>query len=236
MKDINGFSGQIYAPYQSTIAFEKFLTTRGCFVDETEILDIGTGYGGILHYFKRLHSRVRFLGVDYNQVNIDESNKYLNKSGLTGVAFEYGDWFNLPDRYISRFDGIINVHTLCCFKHIEPAIESLVKLNTRWLAFKSLFYEGPLDVLIHIRDYNRPDIADDNPDGDFNIFSMQKTMKAFEGFGYEVSFEPFYPSAAIPKKPNGERGTYTRITELSEYTQFSGPVHLPWYFICAQKK
>ena len=235
MNHRDAFLHQLQNPYQSTIAFEQFLSKKDCFREGSEVLDIGTGFGGLLHYFKDKHPCLNFHGIDYDEKNIDGANSFLKQKKTEGISFDYGDWFNLPKEYKNRFEGIVSVHTLCCFKKIKKAIEKLTDINPKWVAFKSLFYEGPMDVLIHIRDLESEEIGDDNPDGDFNIFSLNNTAKIFNSLGYDFFYEPFFPNSTLPKKENGERGTYTMKTELSEFTQFSGPVHLPWYFVIGMK-
>ena len=63
MNHRDAFKNQLENPYQSTIAFEQFLHKRGCFKEDSEILDIGTGYGGLLYYFKEMHPILIFFGL-----------------------------------------------------------------------------------------------------------------------------------------------------------------------------
>ena len=49
---------------------------------------------------------------------------------------------------------------------MDKAMDALLNLNPNWIGLNSLFYEGPCDVLIHIRDYTRPEITDEYPDAD----------------------------------------------------------------------
>jgi len=227
---------QIENPYFSTIAFEEFLKKNGCFRSGTEVMDIGSGFGSVLHYFGRKNPEVAFLGLDYNPDKEDLGKKILEKKPLDNVVLGTGDWLNLNDSYKQRFEGIINVHALCCFKEMEMAIKPLADLQPAWLAFNSLFYDGPLDVLIHIRDHDCPELTDDDPDGDFNIFSLWKAKDIFGKYGYElIDDQEFYPQERLERKRAG-RGSYTIKTEIHERTQFSGPVYLPWRFVLFAKK
>jgi SAM-dependent methyltransferase len=225
---------QIERPYYSTVAFADFVSRCGGFLDATEVFDIGTGIGANLHYFVQVRPGVRFIGGDYNPEKVRQAEEVAAQRDAP-LSFVTADWFNLPGEYRGRFDGIINIHTLCCFKDVAPAIDALCALEPRWIAFNSLFYEGPLDVLIHIRDHDNPAIGDANPDGDFNIFSLQEVRRVFGKHGYQVVAEPFYPPERLPRPAGGARGTYTASTEWHERTQFSGPVHLPWWFLFASK-
>ncbi len=226
---------QLLQPYHSSIAFDRFVADRGGFRDGTEVFDIGTGIGANLHYFSQMRAGVDFLGADYNPDKIEQAAEVAAERGMDKLKFEVQDWFDLPAEYRGRFDGIINIHTLCCFKTVVPAIEALCDLEPRWIALNALFYDGPLDVLIHIRDHTNPAIGDDNPDGDFNVFSLPLVEEVFRKKGYEIQHEAFYPPEPLPRPEGGARGTYTVATEWHERTQFSGPVHLPWRFVFASR-
>jgi len=233
----HGFIKQLEKPYQSTIFFEEYLKKNGCLKNNSKILDVGCGYGATLHYLKEKNPQINFIGIDYNPDNIDKAKYYAKINGFSDLNFETGDWFNLPKKFENYFDGVFSIYTLCCFKNIDQAISSLCELNPEWISFISLFYDGDLDVLIHIRDDNWPEIDDDNPDGDFNIFSIEKTKKIFDKYDYEVEIKQFFPSAPIPKDENNKgRGSYTINTEMNEHSVFSGPVYLPWHIVLAKKK
>jgi len=228
---------QIERPYYSTIAFEEFLRRHGVWKPQTEVIDIGTGIGANLFYFRERNPEIEFVGLDYNQQKIEQGRQVVADRGVSGISLEAGDIWKLPSSWTGRFDGITVIHTLCVFRRIEPFIETLTALRPRWIAINSLFYPGPLDVLIHIRDHEHPEIADDNPDGDFNIFSLNRTAEVFGAQGYRLTqTEGFYPRAPLAKPSDGRRGTYTMSTDFSPRTQFSGPVHLPWHFLLAQRK
>lgn len=227
---------QLETPYFSTVAFCDFILNNRGLADGTSVLDIGTGIGANLHYFNRRCPNVKFTGADNNAQKIDEARQLADLRELNDISFETLDWFALPSEYCNRFDGIINIHTLCCFKHVDVAIEALCKLEPKWVAFNSLFWPGDLDVMIHIRDHNNSYLTDGNPEGDFNIFSLNRLAAVFNRQGYDVVAEPFFPPEPIPRKTSVDRGTYTIKTEMHDRTQFSGPVHLPWHFVFATKR
>ena len=228
-------NGLIDFPFYSTIALENFLARNNCWKANTNVLDVGTGMGAALHYFRNANPEVRFVGSDHNEEAVAIAQTLAHERGVSGIKFETADWTNLPDSYLNRFDGIVSIHALCCFKRFEVALDPLIALNPRWIAINSLFYDGPLDVLIHIREHNKPELHDDNPDGDFNIFSLPKIREHTAKHGYKLSSEPFYPQDVIPPKQDRSRGTFTMSTELHERTQFSGPVYLPWHFVLLEK-
>ena len=119
---------------------------------------------------------------------------------------------------------------------MEQALDALFDLNPKWIALNSLFYDGPCDVLIHIRDYTRTEITDDCPDADFNIFSLERMKNYCSENGYlDFKFQKFQIPFDIQRPENKGRGTYTIKTEFDNRAQFSGPVYLPWYFVIAKK-
>jgi len=226
---------QFKQPLYSTAAFEKFLAGHACFSGGV-ILDIGCGCGAVTSYMANRHKRTRFIGSDYNRYLISEAKKIPFNRSLKNLEFKAADLFSLKKYFKEDFSGIYSVHTLCCFKRIEPVIKNLANLRPNWIAFNSLFYEGPLDALIHIRDHSRPELKDNNPDGDFNIFSLELTKKTFAKNGFrKFFFRRFQIPVRLRMPEGGKRGTYTMRTELGRHTQFSGPVHLPWYFVLAKK-
>ncbi len=219
------------------MTFDSFLTRNNCFIPNTEVMDIGAGAGANIFYFAKKHKRIKFTGFDYNKKLVDTGKSVLKKNNLPNVSLEYGDWFKLPKSLRNRFAGIINIHTLCVFKELTPALHALIELNPAWMAFNSLFYEGPLDVIIHIREYKPNSYSDNNPDGDFNIFSLPFLKRYMNKHGYsKFMYKKFYIPVDLPKPKDGSRGTYTVKTDFEKRSLFSGPVYLPWYFVLASKE
>lgn len=225
---------QFYKPYDSTVAFYKILKKLNLLKKDTkEIIDIGTGVGGNLQYISKQCRHINFLGTDYDKKIIKKAAS-LNKSSK--IKFKKLDILKSVESFQNKFDGLICIHTLCCFKKLDVVIKNFCKIKPKWIAINSLFYEGPLDVLIHIRDHSNIKIEDSNPDGDFNIFSLSNLSKILKKNGYKiVKKHPYFPKRSMKKPRNGHRGSYTIKTEINKYTTFSGPVHLPWYFIIAKK-
>ena len=90
--------------------------------------------------------------------------------------------------------------------------------------------------MTHIRGFEKNSLRDNDPDGDFNIHSLTKLSKIAKKNGYKLTKKvPFFPKKKIPKPKKGLRGSYTIKTEFNKFTLFSGPVHLPWYFVLLRK-
>jgi SAM-dependent methyltransferase len=225
---------QLNKVYQSTKAFENFLIQNKALSKiTTSVLDIGCGYGSQIQYFSRKYLKIKFTGWDYSHKKINMANK-LNKN--PNNKFFVQDLLKIKKKISNSFDLTFSIQTLCCFKNIDEVLKSITKVNSRFIAINSLFYDGPLDVLIHIRDLTNPSIKDDNPDGDFNIHSLERVKKSFLSSGYKlIKIKKFFPRYRIKNPSKKKRGSYTVKTEFNRHTLFSGPVHLPWYFILAKK-
>lgn len=227
---------QFRTPYHSTVAFDQFLARHGGWRDRTEVLDVGCGLGANLLTFATARPEIRFVGFDYHRPKIEKGRELLDRLEVDRVALHVGDVFDMPREWVGRFDGLTCIHTLCVFRRIEPVLDAMIALKPRWIALNSLFHDGPLDVLIHIRGrQGEAETPDDDPDGDFNTFSLPLTGQRLLKAGYRMVAEPFFPPAAMPRPANGQRGTFTMATELSPRTQFSGSVYLPWHFVYAER-
>lgn len=231
-------------PKHSTRAFSSFLERNGCFETRNDelIIDMGTGGGSGLAYIARCFPGTSFLGLDYNVDLVSWVNDVFFKDNPehcpNNMSVKYGDWTKPNDilnQCNKKIRGVISVHSLCTQKYFSDAASYLVELEPEWIAFNSLFYNGPLDVLIHIRDKGS-DLKDDNPDADFNIHSLPHAADYMLSNGYSLqSAEPFEIGLPLPRPDGGKRGTYTIQTEWSDHSQFSGPVYLPWQFVLFKK-
>ena len=207
-------------------------------------IDLGSGPGSGTYYIAKQFPKIYFKGIDYNLELINWAQKFWvssdgNKFKLENLSIEYGDW-NHPDKIIKNLDGekiqaVLSIHSLCTQKNFEEAAKKIIDLNPDKIIFNSLFYDGPLDVLIHINDRNS-NLELDNPDADFNIHSLPSAKDFLIKNGYKnIIVEKFNIGQKIEKPKNGKSGTYTINSEFGEFTQFSGPVYLPWHFIFASK-
>jgi len=223
---------QIKSPYQSTLSFEKFLKSNKALNNTTKsVLDLGCGLGAQINYFSKKFPKIKFIGWDYSKKQINKAKK-LNKN--KNCKFYTQDILNIKKKL--NVDLTISIQTFCCFKDSEKLFKSISKINSKWIAINSLFYDGPIDVLIHIRELKKNSLKDNDPDGDFNIHSIPKFEKIIKKEGYKLIKKiPFFPERKIPKPKNGVRGSYTIKTEFNKFTIFSGPVHLPWYFLLLKK-
>ena len=227
---------QIKKVYQSAYDFEKFLVKNKIlsYKRQNKIIDIGTGIGSNLRYFKKKFFKSKFVGVDYSKKKIDFAKKVNTNDSIKYFCGDILKKNNLKSSLVN-FDLLISIHTLCCFKDLKKPIKFLCDFKTKWIAINSLFYDGPINVFIHMNDLNKTKNENNHPDSDFNIFSLKYLFNELKKNNYKiVKSQKYFPKNQI-KKFGKRRGSYTMKTELNNNTVFSGPVHLPWHFILAKK-
>lgn len=225
---------QLHNTYQSTISFYNFLKKNNVLTNpQLNLLDAGCGIGANILYYSKKLPKAKFVGIDYLKERIKYAKK-INKN--PNVEFLVDDILKNRNKINKNIDVVTCVHTLCCFKKIDIPLRYMFRLKPNWIAINSLFYDGPLDVLIHIRDHES-NIKDDNVNSDFNIFSLSNLRNILKKSKYKIyKSQPFFPYKKIAKPAKGKRGSYTMKTEINQKTTFSGPVHLPWYFVLLKKK
>jgi len=229
---------QFKTVYQSTLAFEKFLKEE--LKKNITVLDIGCGTGGTLSHYVKKYQDIKFIGLDYREKKIKEAKRLYKIHNITkNIEFiKFNILNNIKNKKIQEPDGIISEKTFCTFKDILNPLKNLFKLKPKWIAINSLFYKGEMDVFIHIKETKRiyeTSYKDNNPDGDFNIFSIDKLNRFLKKTNYKITkIHEFFPKKKIISKKK-YRGTYTMQTEKNINTCFSGPVYLPWYFILIKK-
>lgn len=229
---------QLSKPHMSTLELNSILTTMTSEHKTKLVFDLGCGIGAQSRFLSKNFPHVEFVGLDYNKKNVAYATNLALNEQCTNLSFEIFDVLSpsqIKSRsYAEREIGLISVHTLCCFKNFEPFFDTIIRLKPSWFVVNSLFFNGPLEVLIHIRDSENP-TSDDNPDSDFNIFSKEIVSDYLGNRGFTVAYSDFYPHNELPRPIGGKRGTFTVSTSFHPRTQFSGPVHLPWSFLRAVK-
>ena len=73
-------------------------------------------------------------------------------------------------------EALICIQTFCVFREPEKIIKFIVSLKPNKVAINSLFYDGPLDVFIHIKDYDYLG-SDKGSDGDLILSQFRKYLK-----------------------------------------------------------
>ena len=227
---------QIKKVYQSTYDFERFLVKNKIlsYKRQSKIIDVGTGIGSNLRYYKKKFLKSKFVGIDYSKKKISFAKKINTDNSIKYFCGDMSKKNKLKHNLLDH-DLLISIHTLCCFKDLKKPIKFLCDFKTKWIAINSLFYDGPINIFIHMNDLNKTKKENNHPDSDFNIFSLKYLNNELEKNNYKmIKNQKYFPRNYI-KKVGKKRGSYTMKTELNSNTVFSGPVHLPWHFILAKK-
>ena len=174
---------QIIKPYESTVAFENFLRKNRLLSKQTNhIVDIGTGIGSHLDYLSKKNNHIEFTGIDYSSRLIEEAKKLKRQNNINFLKINILK--KNKNKSISNCDGVICIQTFCCFKNAEDPIKFICNLKPKWIAINSLFYDGPLDIQIHIKDYE--DAISENTK---MLLWVHTSNYVMSGYTKEVSLE-----------------------------------------------
>ena len=88
------------------------------FPGDSSVLDAGSGFGQYSWRMSRMNSRWRIKAVDINSEQIEDCNRFFEKSGISDrVTFNIGDLTALAD--INSYDIILSVDVM---EHIEQDV------------------------------------------------------------------------------------------------------------------
>ena len=106
------------------------------------------------------------------------------------------------------------MQTLSWLPGYEMAIDSIVSMRPKWMAFTSLFYNGLIEAKTVISEFNL-----NNYEGDiknslyYNTYSLPLIQKYLFDRGYKNFLHtPFEMPIDLPRNANGRMGTYTERT------------------------
>ncbi|MCR5669026.1 MAG: class I SAM-dependent methyltransferase [Lachnospiraceae bacterium] len=234
-KTMDYHENQFIQPKRSTVAFEKFLSSKTDI--SGNVLDLACGGGAVDAYIASMHKDVTITGVDLIGSSFQLFDKYVNSDLRNRIILETGDWYNLDKKYIEAFDGVISVQTLSWLEKWKDPIDKIIELNPRWMAFSSLFYEGRIELQIKAMDYERCNEIGDHEETFYNIYSIPIIKEYLESKGYSVfEYAPFEIDIDLPKPKHKDFETYTVKTDEGKRLQISAAMLMPWYFIYAAKE
>ena len=233
-KQINYHLNQFNYPYQSTKKLLAFVESVVKEPQKNVIIDVATGSGANVYYINKKWNNF-VVGVDINKTLIEFGREKL--AGNANVFLVPIDFMNLKDifeieeikdKFIAKKIGVTCFQTLSWLSEWRTCLKSIVSIDPEWICFSSLFYDGPLDCEIKVKDFTL------NKDFYYNIYSIDRIKKYLEHKGYTVFVKPFEIDIDLPKPKDRALGTYTVNSENNKL-QFSGPIYMPWYFILAKK-
>lgn len=123
---------QFLEPKRSTVAFEKFLTQCRN-IDDCTVLDLACGGGAVEVYFTKLHPELKIHGIDIIDKSFELMKEYTDIDERKHITLTQGDWYNLDDSFIGRYDGVISLQSLSWLEDSdgkglppEPKVDSYV--------------------------------------------------------------------------------------------------------------
>lgn len=233
------YERQFKTPYRSTVKYCDWLEELMVLNPQNKlnIMDIGTAKGANLHYMNQRFPNCTFLGLDINNDFVKEGNDIIKKENVSNCHLEQGDLYNLDfAKHANKFDGIISYQTLSWLPGYEKALEEIIKLNSKWVSFTSLFYDGLVDCKIEVQEYNKPDDKDSFRTSFYNIYSLPRIESFLLQRGFKVfKYIPFEIDIDLAKPEHSNMQTYTQKLVDGKRQQISGPVLMNWFFVYASK-
>lgn len=230
-KEMDYHTKQYEEPKAYTKQVGEYLKEWNLIETGTQLLDFGCGAGANCHYYARIYPEVTFHGVDINEEYIDLANRYAQSN----THFFAGD-FNKLSISSKGYKGILCMQTLSWMENYQDALLSMLHINPEWVLITSLFYDGPVEAQITLKEFNRTVGDKDYRQTYYNVYSLNEFEKFVNEQGYKLAYkEPFlFPFDLAQPKDKG-MGTYTRKFEDGTRAQISGPLLMPWYTILLTK-
>lgn len=232
-ESLNYHQAQLNQPKFSTIDFGSYF--QEYFTKSKSVLDIACGAGGPTIYLSELYSEVRFTGLDSDTKLLKVARSHSDSRKCINASFIEGDWLNLDEQLLGKFDGVISLQTLSWMETLEAPLEQVfTKIRPEWLGISSLFYEGDISCQTKVYEHSR------KRESYYNTYSLPELDRVSRKYGYELSdFKKFEIPIDLPKQSEYDRmGTYTLKTkddkELKRL-QFSGPLLMNWYNVLIKK-
>ena len=222
--------------FRSTIKFVDWLEQLGHLSHDKEqcVCDIGCGAGSNCGYLGDRFTKSQFIGIDLSQQLIEYGNEMLRER--KNCKLYQGDWFQMDMDWKDKFNGVISFQTLSWLSDYHQALLQLAKLNPKWIAISSLFYEGDIDYNIKLKNYYHPSRNEEYKEMYYNIYSLIQIRRYFENLGYKkFDYIPFEIDIDLPKPDDLDIGTYTVKTIDGRRIQISAGLMMTWYFIAASK-
>lgn len=228
--------GQFDSPYRSTIKLIEFLDKYNLFDCAKNVLDVGCGCGGNINYMRKKYPAINFVGIDINTEFVEKGNLFFKNANVKNCSLMKYNLYKLDNSLKGKYDGIISFQTLSWLPEYGKPLRKLIKLDPKWIAISSLFYEGPVNCKIEIQ-YLNERISDTKcKKAHYNIYSLEEVKDFFKSHGYHhFKYIPFNIDIDLIKPKDNSMGTYTEKLEDGKRIQMSGPLLLPWYFIFATK-
>lgn len=150
---------------------------------------------------------------------------------------EAGDWFCLSPKYRNCFSGVISSQVLSWLPEYEKPLEEIYKkVNPDWIAISSLFWEGNIDYIIQLKNYNDRTEKQQYSTVNYNVYSVSKIFELLRDYGYDkLIYKPFEIDIDINARDMSNLQYYTIKTEEGRRLAFNTCLYQPEGFIFASK-
>jgi SAM-dependent methyltransferase len=194
----------------------------------TTVLDLGCGGGSNTYEMAKQFPNLNFIGIDNDKelINYAKTKNFANSR----VSFKYKNIFDL--KKVDVF-GITAIQTVSWVpsKNIYDPIKALLSLNSEWICFSFLGFDGTCDAKIMINNFT-PNNMWSKP---YNILSLETITSLIANSNYAVGKVTKYnPKIEITTSESG-MGSYTKKMFDGSLEIFSGPLILPWYVYFLKK-
>ena len=154
--DLDYHERQFREPYRSTVAFCDWIESLSLIdnASRIEVLDVACGLGGNIAYMAKRYPQCSFTGIDINDQLVQAGNRIFESAGIENCRLKTADLYRLNENFAGKFDAVISFQTLSWLPDFEAPLQSLCKLDAKWIALTSLFYDGPLSCKIEVQDYD----------------------------------------------------------------------------------
>lgn len=230
-KELEYHTKQYENPKEYTKQINNYLAEWGLVTgDNIKILDAGCGAGANCNYFALNYSEAQFDGVDLNKKYIKIANKLRKENN----KFYSGD---LTDyKFAKKYNGVLCLQTLSWMDGYKKVVKNFFKNKPEWILLTSLFYNGPVETKIKIKDYSRTMGHEKYRSSFYNIYSLDLLKKFVEKNNYKIERAvPFEIPFDLNKSNDQGMGTYTLKLEDGKRLQVSGPLLMPWHTILITK-
>ena len=209
-------------PKISTIKFIDFVSNN--IAGGSRILDLGTGAGAALNLIAGRFPNTNFVGVDREMSLIDFAK---DRNQLENCTYQVSDIKNISNNF-GPVDGIISLQTLSWLAGYEETLSNAINaINPNWIAISSLFYNGEIESLSQVTEFNSGRISC------YNTYSIPRLDRWLRGFGWMVATKLAFNLGQEIDKPLDldTMATYSVRSNQGEEFQISGPLLMNWYFL-----
>jgi hypothetical protein len=176
------------------------------------------------------------VGIDINAGLVEAGKETIKGLGIANARLEVGDMFRVAERFRGSTSVVLSFQVLLSMPDLDETLRAMASTNATTIAMSSLFTESHVEVKCVIRDHSRGLGESPYFPAEYNVYPLDLVRSRFTALGYtQFVYEPFEIDIDLPKPAHGGLATFTEKTIDGRRLQFSGPIHMPWYFVAATR-